>query len=404
MISDNDIHFAALACLEGVGPAWLNVFEDCGDAQELWTWLAAADHKQIKEALRNREELGLKPHPRSRGQIDKLSGPHGTEDLDCALTNWSKQARSIRPTELQKRLAALDLNVLRGETIPLRLQEHQNPPPLLFTQGTGLFERRQPSEVPTVAIVGTRKATPYGLGIAGRLGRELSSRGVCIVSGLALGIDAAAHRGAVVGDAPPLAILGGGHHRPCPSRNRPLAEQVCSTGALWSEVPPGVASAPWRYPARNRIIACMADVVVVVESAHAGGSMLTVGEALQRNIDVMAVPGPVDRRASEGCLSLIRDGAQVCTGADDVLTLLGLVAQPQQSTGSSDSDTVGQSPIEITADGQTVLHHIGNESQPFDVLVERSGLGFRSAAEALSELESAGIVSVRAGWVERVFK
>ena len=179
---------------------------------------------------------------------------------------------------------------------------------------------------PRVALVGTRRATPYGRQVARDLGYDLAVAGVAVVSGLALGIDAAAHRGAVAAEAAAgaAAVVGSGLDAPCPKANRELCAQVAAGGVVLSEVPPGVAGAPWRYPVRNRVLAGLSQAVVVVESAGSGGSMHTVREALDRDVPVLAVPGPVQSPVSAGPHELLSDGAAVCTGAQDVLDLLGL--------------------------------------------------------------------------------
>jgi DNA processing protein len=310
-----------------------------------------------------------------------------------------------------------ELRVLFGKSIPERLKDSLDPPAVLFATGSGdsgVLSAFPPRSVPVAAIVGTRKATPYGLGFAETLGAELSASGITVVSGLALGVDAAAHRGAVQGHGIPLAVLGSGHHRPCPARNRSIAAEVHKLGVTWSEVAPGAESAPWRYPARNRLIAASADVVVVVESAAAGGSMLTVAEALRRDVEVMAVPGPVNRNASSGCIELLRDGAHVCAGAEDVLSLLGLVSSDGHSgagagsgrstinTGGAPPDPATSGDRAISGDAEILLRELCGSPLAFDAAVERTGLDFGRLSTAAAELGRARLARSVDGWIEPV--
>lgn len=247
-----------------------------------------------------------------------------------------------------------------------------------------------------VGVVGTRRASQYGLRIAEELGQGLSLAGAGVVSGLALGIDAAAHRGAVsAGGAPTVGVLGASHDRPCPMRNRRLAREVADMGCLLSEVPPGIESAPWRYPARNRIIAALCDVVVVVESRVAGGSMITVDAALDRGRAVMAVPGAVDRPTSEGCHSLLRDGAHLCAGVDDVLGLLGLLGA---GTGRS-VDVVSRPDDPLAA---RILDDLSEGALPIEALAAATGAGLAELSAAVGSLEEQGFARRVGGRVERI--
>ena len=175
---------------------------------------------------------------------------------------------------------------------------------------------------PTVAIVGTRAATAYGRRLARAFGRELGAAGCCIVSGLALGIDAAAHEGALQAGAPTIGVLGGGHACFFPPRNLDLAERMLAAGgAVLSPWPPGQIAQPWQFLARNAVVAALADAVVVIEAPARSGALNTAGWAAPR-IPVLAVPGDVDRRHVAGCHALIRDGATLARGAADVLEAL----------------------------------------------------------------------------------
>ena len=198
------------------------------------------------------------------------------------------------------------------------------PPAVLFVRGDlGVLDARR------VGIVGTRNATLAGRQTASALGCDLAAAGVAVVSGLARGIDGAAHRGALAagegaGVGRPVAVVGNGADRPYPKQNAELWSAVGGRGVLMSEWPPGTPPEAFRFPMRNRILAALCEVLVVVESRERGGSLLTVREALDRSVEVMAVPGSPRNRAAAGTNGLLRDGAAPVTSADDVLASLGL--------------------------------------------------------------------------------
>jgi DNA processing protein len=187
---------------------------------------------------------------------------------------------------------------------------------------------------PCVAIVGTRAPSDGGRRRARQLAEQLARRGVCVVSGLALGIDGAAHEGALLAHAPTIGVLGGGHDHFFPPRHRELAARiVASGGAVVSPFSPDVIPRPWQFLARNGIIAALADAVVVVEAAARSGALNTAGHAADRGIPVLAMPGDVDRPKAAGCNALIRDGATLARDAEDVLAALpGPLAPPAEPT------------------------------------------------------------------------
>lgn len=178
---------------------------------------------------------------------------------------------------------------------------------------------------PTVAIVGTRAPSDDGRRLAHQFAADLGAAGVCVISGLALGVDAAAHTGALAAGAPTIGVLGGGHERFFPPRNAELARRiVAGGGAVLSPYPPDHPAYPWQFLARNGIVAALADGVVVVEAAARSGALNTASWAADRAIPVMAVPGDVGRPKVAGCLALIREGATLVRDAADVLSELGL--------------------------------------------------------------------------------
>ncbi|HEV3377380.1 MAG TPA: DNA-processing protein DprA [Thermoleophilaceae bacterium] len=201
---------------------------------------------------------------------------------------------------------------------PTPLLELGDPPAVLFALGT-LERLGALRDEPVVAIVGTRNPSPYGIEVAYSLGRGLGAAGVPVVSGLALGIDATAHRGCLAGNGMPVAVLACGPDVIYPRRHRRLHERVHESGIVLSELPPGTQPFRWSFPARNRIMAGLARMTVVVEAADPSGSLITTDFARDLGRSVAAVPGRVTSRVARGTNGLLRDGAVPITGAEDVL-------------------------------------------------------------------------------------
>jgi DNA processing protein len=233
----------------------------------------------------------------------------------------SRSVAALAASELRARLAAIGAEaVLRGSgRYPPWLAELPGAPDVLFALGR-LPERRG------VAVVGTRTATVYGLRLAHSFGRALAEAGWPVISGLARGIDGAAHRGCLEGGTPGVAVLGSGVDVCYPPEHRELGlALVGAGGAVVSEYPLGARPEPWRFPLRNRIISGLAAAVVVVEARRDGGALITARMGLEQGREVFAVPGDVDRVSSEGCNLLIRDGAHPVLGADDLVEALSLL-------------------------------------------------------------------------------
>lgn len=339
------------------------------------------------------------------GRMDQLQLPDGTPllaggtaaDASVLLASW-RSARSGADPEgaaVAHRASGIAVLLRDDPRYPEVLADDIEPPAVLFVRGDlGCIDR------PRVALVGTRRCTGVGAGVARELGRDLAAAGVAVVSGLALGIDGAAHRGvldalaAPEGGAPPTGVVGSGLDTVYPSRHRDLWDAVGSKGVLLSEAPLGTRPAAWRFPARNRMIAALADVVVVVESHAAGGSLLTVAEAERRDVPVMAVPGSVRSPAAAGTNQLLADGCHPVCEAGDVLVALGLT--PAGRRGSKDPrPTPGQ-------EEQRVLDAFSWEPATLEHLAGRTGLGLPQLAVAVEGLVASGWVSVQGGWYERL--
>ncbi len=272
---------------------------------------------------------------------------------------------------------------------PDPLRGDVEPPALLFAQGDlGAIDPTR------VAIVGTRRCTGAGAGFARELGRDLTEAGVAVVSGLALGIDGAAHRGVLDAGGAPVGVVGCGLDVVYPSRHRDLWERVRATGVLLSEAPLGVRPAAWRFPARNRIIAALADLVVVVESHATGGSMHTVREADDRAVQVMAVPGSVRSPAAAGTNRLLAEGCAPVRDATDVLVALGLSVATRAAAVEVRPRPDGA--------GRAVLTALDWDPATLEHLAVRTGLPLPELALALEGLSASGWVACAGGWYERV--
>jgi DNA processing protein len=266
------------------------------------------------------------------------------------------------------------------------------PPALLFVRG-----ELESLDRPRVAVIGTRRCSQSGRVVARELGRDLAEAGVCVLSGLALGIDGAAHGGALsVPGAAPVAVVGTGLDVVYPAAHRELWERVATAGAVLSEYPLGTPPDRWRFPARNRLLAALADVVVVVESHLHGGSLHTVESALERDRTVMAVPGSVRNPSATGTNGLLAAGCAPVRDADDVLVVLGLDgAVSRRSAGES-------APAAPDGDEGAVLAAVGWEPATLEQVAARLDAPLGPVAVHLLSLERAGWVAERAGWYERV--
>jgi DNA processing protein len=279
--------------------------------------------------------------------------------------------------ELQ-RLAGLGFRFLARSApgFPPLLHAIHDPPPGLFLRGeadAALLAR------PAVAIVGARACSAYGRQIARSIGRELAAAGLVVVSGLARGVDAEAHRGALEASGATVAVLGCGIDRDYPAANRELARQVAETGLVVSEYAPGVEPAPWRFPARNRIVAGLCAATVVVEARERSGALITADFALEEGREVFAVPGEITSALSAGSNALLRLGATPLTSARDVLESYGLaVSEPPE--------------LELGDAAAAVLERVRDGSSGADELSRVTGLAASELAVALTELELAGAV------------
>jgi DNA processing protein len=360
---------AALAALPAMGPArqlaLLRRWPPC-DA-----WLHVVDQTW----LRYRDVVAAARH-----------------DATTLAAKWSAAAAEIEVGALWQRYVDEGIGVaaLGSAAYPAPLANDIEPPATLFVRG-------DPSVIsgPRVAIVGTRSATRYGVDIAYEFGYQLACAGVAVVSGLAIGIDGAAHAGALASSTTaPIAVVGSGLDVIYPKRHAVLWREIERRGVVLSEAPLGAPPERWRFPARNRLIAALADIVVVVESREQGGSMHTVNEAARRARPVFAVPGPVRSVASAGTNRLLRDGAQAACDVSDVLVGLGLSAALLRDVHDRRPNPAGE--------GLVVLDALGWQPASLEQLAARTELPLGELSLALHRLRDTGWVEERAGWYERI--
>jgi DNA processing protein len=235
-----------------------------------------------------------------------------------------------------------------------------------------------------VAIVGARSCSPYGSQVARSIARELASAGLVVVSGLARGIDGEAHRGTLDAGGRTIAVLGCGIDRNYPRSHAQLALRIREQGAVVSEYPPGVEPAPWRFPARNRIIAGLCVATIVVEARERSGALITADFALELGREVFAVPGEITSALSAGTNDLLRQGAAPLLAAVDVLAALGLEPAPRRAGAISETAAL-------------VLAEVTDIARDVDGLVRATGRSTGEISAALVELELAGLVTAAEG-------
>ena len=256
---------------------------------------------------------------------------------------------------------------------PRQLLEIPDPPTLLYVRGNPALLRQ-----PALAMVGARNATPQGMQTAEQFAKALAARGLCIVSGLALGIDAAAHRGALAAGGDTVAVIGTGVDRVYPARNKELALKIAERGAIVSEFPLGTPAVAHNFPRRNRIIAGLSRGVLVVEAAPESGSLITARLAAEQGREVLAIPGSIHSPVARGCHKLIKQGAKLVETAQDVLEEMGNFGQVFPAYASASA------PVEPARTAEDpLLAAIGHDPCGLDDLVERTG---RPADQLLPEL------------------
>jgi DNA processing protein len=275
----------------------------------------------------------------------------------------------------------------RGDVrYPTALDAIHDPPQTLWIRGDVAA-----LGAPSVAIVGSRAASPYALEVARRLGADLARRHITVVSGMARGVDSAAHRGALEGGGVTVAVFGCGVDIIYPREHRALADRIVERGALVSEHPAGMPPLPHHFPQRNRIISGLSLAVVIVEAAEGSGSLITADFALEQGRTVLAVPGNVLGGRNYGAHALLRDGAKLVECADDILEELP-ASLTQQGAGSPEPRFAGDEPASRKPASQDPVLRSMDEGDAYDLdeLSERSGVDRMKLLPRLLELELAG--------------
>ncbi len=311
---------------------------------------------------------------------------------ELRTTPLTRLQEQTSPAQLERAAARLERLASQGVSaihfdeprFPALLREIPDPPAVLFFSGAvdALMRR-------CVGVVGARRATQSGLTTAREVSAALAARGVIVVSGLALGIDSAAHAAALAAGGTTVAVFGCGVQRVYPAANRQLAERIRdSNGLLISEYHPDQEPRKQFFPERNRIISGLCETVIVIEAGEQSGSLITARMALEQGRDVLAVPGSILTDQSRGCHRLIREGAGLLDSIDTLLEELGLPKEAAE-------------PITVSGEAQRIWEILDIESLPLDVLATKSSLSLGEAALALVELELAGFVDGSSGGYSR---
>lgn len=332
-----------------IGPTRLRrLIERFGDVERAWN----ASQRELQEVL---DERSIESLLRTRGKLS----------LDREMERVER--------------AGITVVTIGDSTYPRLLSQIPSPPPVLYVRGMLL-----PEDALAIAIVGTRRSTSYGREVTGRIATGLAEAGVTVVSGLARGIDAAAHHAALKAGGRTIAVLGSGVDIIYPSEHRSLAEDIIENGALVSDYPPGRKPDAPNFPARNRIISGLSLAVVVVEAPNRSGALITVDFAADQGREVFVVPGSVLSENSAGCHRLLRDGARPVMSADDILEDLQIGQRKEQ--------VAVQQALPLTDAERRLLNHINADPQHIDEIVAAANIAVSEGLALVSMLELKGII------------
>lgn len=360
------------------------------------------DQQDYDQQLRHRLQLALIPGIGPLAQRRLLAQFGSAESVLSASSSELQQVQGIGPklakqiaqpkatSEVEKQLEiskqhGIDILSESHQDYPPLLQEIHDPPGLLFAKGT-----LKPSDRLAIAIVGTRHASRYGIKQARQLAAELARAGITVISGMARGVDTAAHRSCLEAGGRTIAVLASGVLKPYPPENCGLAEEISQQGCLLSEAAPTMPPISGMFPQRNRIISGMTLGTIVVEAPDRSGSLITARHAWEQNREVFAVPGNIDNRLASGPNRLIRDGAKLVCGIDDVLEELG----PLAHQAPRDDGHIIRNPAEVTLNEveQKVLQAIENEGSLIDEVTQSCGLPVHRVLSTLSVLEVRSLI------------
>ncbi len=348
-------------------------------------WLALADGV----SLRGRKQL-LNRYGSYAALHDAFPGDAG-QVLAPRLLAKLGRLKAAGLERLVERLDALGIQVAflqASQEYPLLLSQIADPPDLLFYKGTLIGEEER-----SIAIVGSRRETRYGRNNAQAIARGLAVEGVTIVSGLARGIDTAAHKGALEAGGRTIAVLGSGHSCLYPRENADLAERIVqSGGAIISELPPNTEPLAYHFPVRNRIVSGLSHGVLLVEAREKSGTLITVGHALDQGREVFALPGEVDAPGSQIPHRMIREGARLCTCAADILEDMGWISSSPVQEGTQEQMDL-QVYSQFSGEAGLIQQALANEERSFEELLASTGL-------SITDLNSHLTLMELDGWVE----
>jgi DNA processing protein len=373
-----------------------------GNAADTSAAPVRGDRREIAESIRLAMTSGVGPAI-FRALLERFGT--AAEVFDAAPADWRSvpgvgtkiaQALAAARTEIDvdAQIALCEANGISvlartDDDYPRLLRTIHDPPGVLFVQGSIL-----PADALAVAIVGSRHATRYGLQQAERLAAGLARAGLTIVSGLARGIDGAAHRGALSAGGRTIGVLGSGLLEIYPPEHASLAAEVTAHGAMMSEFPPQFPPVGGAFPQRNRIITGMSLGVVVVEASDRSGALISARHAMEQGREVFAVPGRIDSRMSRGCHALIRDGAKLVQSIDDVLEELGpLPHSDRRENGAGARDEIRHAAeLQLNDVERAVLSAIDLEPTQMDAIVSRAGVAIHQVLSTVSVLEMRRLV------------
>jgi DNA processing protein len=316
-----------------------------------------------------------------RAREDELMRVRGIDKkISDSIVHWQQHVAVEDELKMAEEGGARILTFL-DEEYPENLKQIYDPPIILYVKGTLL-----PKDKHAIAIVGSRRSTLYGRDTAARLAHQLASAGITIVSGLARGIDTAAHEGALQAKGRTIGVLGSGFLNPYPPENRELMDRIASSGAVISEFPMPTIPDPMNFPIRNRIISGLSLGVVVGEAPRHSGAMITASHAVHQNRSVFAVPGRVDSLTFKGNHSLIKEGAKLVEDADDILTEFEYLFPPEAMKVEKGAPGQGPTPL-LDEKEQKIFNLLSAEEKDIEEIIIQSGLPAKEVSVILLRLE-----------------
>ena len=350
---------------------------------DAWLALALVDGLSARHACELAARLGGPDAVLSASAA--MLAAHGLTAPTVAAIGQAR-VRAAREREACRALGAT-IVTLDDPAYPARLRTIADPPLVLFVRGT-----LDPQDAVAIGIVGARRAGEYGRRVAEELAQGLGLVGITVVSGLATGIDAAAHRGVLAAGGRTLAVMATGIDRVYPAWNRVLAREIAEAGALVTEFPVGTAPLQFHFPRRNRIISGLAVGVVVVEAAERSGSLITADFAVEQGREVFAVPGPIGTPSHRGCHRLIQRGAKLVTSVEDILDEIAPAMKAELAAKRASAEAATLTPLE-----KTLMDAVANDALHIDDIVRTTGMDTGRALETLLAMELRGLVEQRPG-------